>query len=546
MSIASEITRLQGAKSALKTAINAKTDAQHQITNETIEDYASFVNSISGGSPNLQSKSITITTNTTTNVSADSGYDGLSSVAVTTNVAGTQARQYLVQVIDYDGTVLKSEELEEGETFTLPSNPSHTGLTFQSWSSPVTITNSTITVGKSDITIGATYTTASGYSELDIELTPITGLTISCYITGTKNWGDGNTNTDSSHTYANYGKYTIVCQGTSMSTSSSRSLFGKGSSTYDYCCVAARITGIATIGQYAFRNCRSLKNVTISTNTTSVGGYAFSGCCSLESIVIPSSADFSGDYNFLSCFSLKSIAIPYGVTRLGTGMFSSCRSLASITIPASVNTLSPNAFDSCFSLKSIRISCAATEIDHDLFRNCSGLKYVTITGLTSIGANAFLYCYSLTSITIPNTVTSIGNYAFNNCRALKSITIPSSVTSIGTSCFAGCDVLEEYIDNSSITQLSKQMFSACYSLTSITVPSSVTSVGAGVFNNDYSILIYDFSSAESVPSLANTNAFTGINDICKIVVPDSLYATWVATSNWVTYADYIYKASEVA
>lgn len=47
MSIASEITRLQTAKSTLKTKLNAKNDAQHQITNETIDDYGAFVDSIS-------------------------------------------------------------------------------------------------------------------------------------------------------------------------------------------------------------------------------------------------------------------------------------------------------------------------------------------------------------------------------------------------------------------------------------------------------------------------------------------------------------------
>ena len=46
MSIESEITRLQNAKTSLKASINAKTNAQNQITNETIDNYSSFVNSI--------------------------------------------------------------------------------------------------------------------------------------------------------------------------------------------------------------------------------------------------------------------------------------------------------------------------------------------------------------------------------------------------------------------------------------------------------------------------------------------------------------------
>ena len=59
MSIASEITRLQNAKSDLKTSINAKLNGT-AITNETIDDYASFVDQIQtgGGGVSTQSQSI--------------------------------------------------------------------------------------------------------------------------------------------------------------------------------------------------------------------------------------------------------------------------------------------------------------------------------------------------------------------------------------------------------------------------------------------------------------------------------------------------------
>ena len=56
---------------------------------------------------------------------------------------------------------------------------------------------------------------------------------------------------------------------------------------------------------------------------------------------------------------------------------------------------------------------------------------------------------------------------------------------------------------------------------------------------------YDFSQFTAIPTLANINAFNNINAQCKIVVPDELYDEWIAATNWATYANYIYKASEV-
>ncbi len=78
--------------------------------------------------------------------------------------------------------------------------------------------------------------------------------------------------------------------------------------------------------------------------------------------------------------------------------------------------------------------------------------------VTSIGSQAFRYCSSLASITIPESVTSIGGFAFYYCSSLTSITIPESVTYIGDSAFRGCS-----------------------SLTSITIPESVTSIGYEAF-----------------------------------------------------------------
>ena len=88
MSIASEITRLQGAKTDLKTAIENK--GVLVPSSALLDDYDTYVGQIQtgGGGTNLQTKSVTITTNTTTTVTPDTGYDGMTAVEVITNVSG--------------------------------------------------------------------------------------------------------------------------------------------------------------------------------------------------------------------------------------------------------------------------------------------------------------------------------------------------------------------------------------------------------------------------------------------------------------------------
>lgn len=125
-----------------------------------------------------------------------------------------------------------------------------------------------------------------------------------------------------------------------------------------------------------------------------------------------------------------------------------------------------------------------TTIGDDAFSYCYSLTSVTIpNGVTSIGNYAFVGCYSLTSVTIPNGVTTIGNHAFSTCNSLTSVTIPDSITTIGDDAFGSCSSLKSVTISNNVTIIPVGAFSDCGSLTSVTIPNSVTSIVDDAFWN---------------------------------------------------------------
>ena len=158
-----------------------------------------------------------------------------------------------------------------------------------------------------------------------------------------------------------------------------------------------------------------------------------------------------------------------------------------LTISGTGGMYSKDVLDDCdYNFKSqirdIIIKNGVTYIS-DAFFYCSSLTSVTIPdSVTEIGSGAFSWCSSLTSVTIPDSVTIIGDCAFSNCSSLTSIKIPDSVTSIGGGAFCGCDSLVSItIPDSVEGDILSETFCGCRNLTQVNIGNGVTGIGYEAF-----------------------------------------------------------------
>ena len=186
---------------------------------------------------------------------------------------------------------------------------------------------------------------------------------------------------------------------------------------------------------------QSIKNISMPDGMTSIGNQAFVECSALTQVTIPSSVTSIGNNAFLQCSALAQVNIPNNVTSIGNQAFAWCSALTQVALPESVTNIGNGAFSGCKALTAIRVDAANTTYSSEngvLFnKNKTTLvqypagkqetAYTIPNSVTSIGYQAFSYCYALTEITIPASATSIGAHTFYYCYALTEISVLATV-----------------------------------------------------------------------------------------------------------------------
>ncbi len=103
---------------------------------------------------------------------------------------------------------------------------------------------------------------------------------------------------------------------------------------------------VSNIHDYAFKNCRYIKQISIPNNLKDIGVDAFASCESLEHINMPDSIYTIPNGAFKECILLNDITIPQNVNSIGSKAFGNCTSLLNIFEHSSTPpVLSSDAFE---------------------------------------------------------------------------------------------------------------------------------------------------------------------------------------------------------
>ena len=244
---------------------------------------------------------------------------------------------------------------------------------------------------------------------------------------------------------------------------------------------------------------------------TRIGNSAFKDRTELTSVTIPDGVTYIVDCAFFGCTSLETVTIPNSVINICSSAFRNCTSLKEVTIPASVTNIEYHAFGYYYDSDSSEIK-KVDGFKINYVKNTYGHYYATENGFTDeaclltnelndgtleiskyVGKSATSATYAIPGEINGKKVTKIGDSAFMFCTSLTSVTIPDGVTSIDVAAFLGCTSLTSVTIPDSVTSIKSKAFFNCTSLKSVTIPASVTNINIG----DYALGYYEIYNTDS-------------------------------------------------
>ena len=338
----------------------------------------------------------------------------------------------------------------------------------------------------------------------------------------------------------------------------------------DNCLVAGCITtvipaDVVALGEGAFMQL-PLTAVSIPKSVASYGKKVFYGCDDIETVMVGAKTPAALTSDVFTCTSRATLIVPTGTLAAYEKAnvwkdFLKHIEISSSTLPihfadSQVKELCVANWDQDGDKELSYAEAAAVTDLGEVFKNNTNIQSFDelqyFTGLTTIGDQAFYYCYRLTSVVLPETVTAIGASAFQYCFYLSSIRLSENLESIASDAFWNCVRLTSIRIPAKVSSIGDTVFGYCTQLTDVSVdpantvfdsregcnaivetstntlyqafvstriPSTVTTIGR--FAYSYVAGLTELRIPSNVTALAGVSVFS-CDDLRRVVLPAEL------------------------
>lgn len=293
--------------------------------------------------------------------------------------------------------------------------------------------------------------------------------------------------------------------------------------------------GTEEIGNHAFANNISVKNVTLPNSIKTIGDSAFYKCTELENVYYNGTFEEWSRIDFTTNFSnpmyyakhfyvlengnyqeITEIVIPEFVTEIKF-QYVGMKNVTSITIPETVETIGYYAFAHCELITEITIPSSVTSIGHSALINCFNLEKVTLPYVGSsiktendteqyplgyIFGRDFNYTDEMNSVRqyfYNTSTTSLSNAYYNLPKNLTKVTITGGNLLYGA--FYNCTELKQIVIGDGVEMILPGSFYNCSKLSDLTLPFVGQRKTTATDNNQYPFAyIFQHTQKEQVYS----------------------------------------------
>lgn len=244
---------------------------------------------------------------------------------------------------------------------------------------------------------------------------------------------------------------------------------------------------------------------------------AFKDCRSLIEVTMPDTIQEIQRGAFADCAKLQKIHLSNGVSRLFAASFSGCTALWEVNIPDRVTVL-PKGLFKVAPLKRVHIGRNLESLDVNSFgggNRPGGLAEITVDpenpyfkgggpglysadgrvlcaffgegffrvpeGVEQIGPGAFRGRDGLTEVVFPSTLTEIGPKAFSG-SSLRRVEFGEAVRTIGDSAFENCGQLSSALFSEGLERVGDRAFRGC-PIRLVALPSTLRQLGKDSFDS---------------------------------------------------------------